>query len=137
MDSTVEFNITYYDGKDTPVKRKVLFYGVVAIDLEVNLFDNCIGAELFGFYEILQSERKRELVERIFRNRLDGFLCHGDYDYDAADENDMLNWREPVDELFKNIERYHLYQQQTQGGIYSILAGGYEITAKQQKRKLM
>ena len=60
----------------------------------------------------------------------DGYLYHGDYDYDAAEENDMLNWREPVEELYKNMDKYHLYQQQTQGGIYYILAGGYEVIVK-------
>lgn len=132
MDSKVEFSIKYfdYDGDGTPVNAKVLFHGVVAIDLEVNLFDNFIGAELFGFYEIFQTDKKKAMVEKIFKNRLEGFLCIGDYDYDANEENDMLNWRNPVNELFENIEKYHLYQQQTQGGIYYILASGYDIIAK-------
>jgi len=39
----------------------------------------------------------------------------------------MLNWREPIDELYKNLDTYHLYQQQTQGGVYYILAKSFEI----------
>ena len=78
INSIVEFTIQYYDyeGEESLVKAKVIFYEVVSIDFEVNLFDNCIGAELFGFYEIFQEEKKKELVEKIVRNRRDGFLYH-------------------------------------------------------------
>lgn len=129
MDSSVEFNMAYYDydGDKSLLKVKVRFQNVVAIDFEVNFFDNSIGAELCGFYEILQEEMKKKIVEKVFNNRLDGYLYHGDYDYDPNEENDMLNWHNPIDELFRNMEKYHLYQQQTQGGIYYILASGYEI----------
>lgn len=132
MDSTVELDIRYYDhdGEGPLVKARAVFRGVVSIDLEVNLFDNYIGAELCGFYEILQTEKKKEIVERIFRNRLDGFLYHGDYDYDADDGHDMLNWREPVDKLYQDLDKYHLYQQQTQGGIYHILAKSFALIVK-------
>jgi hypothetical protein len=56
MDSTIEFTIKYYDGDGSPVKAKLLFHEVVASDFEVNLFDNSISAEFFGFYEIFQAE---------------------------------------------------------------------------------
>lgn len=129
--STVEFDIRYYDdeGDESLVRAKVIFREAASIDFEINLFDNVIGAELWGFYEIFQTEKKKEIVEKLFRNRLDGFLYHGDYDYDAGDEHDMLNWREPIDELYKKLDTYHLYQQQTQGGIYYILAKSFEIIA--------
>lgn len=132
INSIVEFTIQYYDyeREESLVKAKVIFYEVVSIDFEVNLFDNCIGAELFGFYEIFQEEKKKELVETIVRNRRDGFLYHGNYDYDETDENDMLNWRESVEKLYENIKEYHLYQQQTEGGIYYILAKRFEIIRK-------
>lgn len=132
INSIVEFTIQYYDyeGEESLVKAKVIFYEVVSIDFEVNLFDNCIGAELFGFYEIFQEEKKKELVEKIVRNRRDGFLYHGNYDYDETDENDMLSWRGPMEKLYENIKEYHLYQQQTEGGIYYILANRFEIIRK-------
>jgi len=132
INSIVEFTIQYYDYEveESLVKAKVIFYEVVSIDFEVNLFDNCIGAELFGFYEIFQEEKKKELVEKIVRNRRDGFLYHGNYDYDETDENDMLNWRGPMEKLYENIKEYHLYQQQTEGGIYYILANRFEIIRK-------
>ena len=92
-----------------------------------SLFDNCIGSELCGFYEIFNVDKKKEMIEKSFQTRLEGFLYHGDYDYDANDERDMLNDRKPVDALLEEIERYHLYQQQTQGGVYYILSGGYDV----------
>lgn len=135
-DSTVEFAIKYYDydGDGSLVKAKVLFHKVAAIDFEVNLFDNYIGAELSGFYEIFREEKKKEIVEKIFANRRDGFLYHGDYNYDPAEKHDMLNWREPINEIYKKLEKYHLYQQQTQGGIYYILAKDYEVREKSSKK---
>lgn len=135
-DSTVEFAIKYYDydGDGALIKAKVLFHKVAAIDFEVNLFDNYIGAELSGFYEIFQEDKKKEIVEKIFSNRRDGFLYHGDYNYDPADKHDMLNWRKPVNEICKKMEKYHLYQQQTQGGIYYILAKYYEVREKSSKK---
>ena len=135
LDSTVEFDMKYYDydgkGDNSLIKAKILFSEVVAVDFEINLFDNYIGSELFGFYEIFDEEKKKEMIEKIFQTRLQGLLYHGDYDYDANEENDILNYRKPIDEIFKNLEKYHLYQQQTQGGIYYILAGGYELIINQ------
>ncbi len=132
MDSTVQFDIKYYDYDNAGdiVEAKVLFKEVVSIDIEINLFANCIGAELFGFYEIFDVEKKKEMVEKVFLTRLDGYLYHGEYNYDPNEENDMLNWRKPIEELYERIDKYHLYQQQTEGGIYYILSSGYSIITK-------
>lgn len=100
---------------------------MISVNFEVNYFENYIGAELFGFYEIFCSDNKTEMIEKVFSTRLDGYLYHGDYDYDPNDENDILNYRESVNDIFDDLENYHLYQQQTQGDIYYILASGYEI----------
>ena len=62
------------------------------------------------------------MIEKIFDNRLEGYLYHGDYDYDPEEEHDMLNPRETFNEIVKEIDKYKLYQQQTQGGIFYILA---------------
>lgn len=127
LDSNVEFSIRYYDETDSLVKAKMIFDKVAVVDFEINLFDNYIGAELFGFYEIFDEGKKKELIEKLFKNRLDGFLYHGDYDYDSDDENDILNYRDPIEVFYHNLDEYHLYQQQTQGGIYYILAKNFEI----------
>lgn len=127
-ETTVEFDITYYDEEDKSVSAVLIFENVISVDFEVNYFDNYIGAELFGFYEIEDRDRKRDMIERIFENRKEGYLASGAYDYDAEDEHDMLNCRQEFDEI--DPAAYHLYQQQTQGGVYHILAGGYELVRK-------
>lgn len=125
----VELDIQYYDydGDGKLKKAKLLFRDVVSIDFEVNYFDNCVGAELFGFYEINRLEKKQEMIEKVFQNRKDGFLLHGNYDYEPDNQHDMLNYRERMSAVYQQLERYHLYQQQTEGGIYYILAGRYDF----------
>ncbi|WP_434799297.1 hypothetical protein [Terrisporobacter vanillatitrophus] len=125
--SKVEFNIKYYDEKDRVIKALIIFKGVIAIDFEINYFNNSIGSELFGFYEIFDTTAKINMIEKIFNNRLEGYLYHGDYDYEPKDENDMLNYKEELNEVVKEIDKYKLYQQQTEGGIFYILASSYEI----------
>lgn len=126
-DSKVEFYIKYYNEEDISTNALIIFKGVIAIDFEINYFNNCIGSELCGFYEIFDTETKINMLEKIFNNRLNGYLYHGDYDYEPDDEHDMLNYREPFDEIVKEIDKYKLYQQQTEGGIFYILALSYEI----------
>ncbi|MDD3242766.1 MAG: hypothetical protein PHD32_03455 [Eubacteriales bacterium] len=132
LNSSVEFSIKYYDydGDKSLKKAKIVFKKVVSVDFEINYFDNFIGAELFGFYEIFDSEKKKQMIEKVFSNRLEGYLYHGDYDYDANEQHDMLNWREPVDSIMLELEKYRLFQQQTQGGIYYVLAAEYDVIAK-------
>ena len=127
VDSEVEFHISYYDKDDILTKVSIIFIGVIAIDFRVNYFNNFIGSELFGLYEIFDINFKIEMVEKIFNNGLEGYLYHGDYNYDPSDENDMLNHKEPLNDVVREIEKYKLYQQQTEGGIYYILASGYKI----------
>lgn len=126
-DSKVEFQIKYYNDEDILTEASIIFEGVVAIDFEIIYFDSFSGSELFGFYEIFDSEAKIKIIEKIFNNRLKGYLYNGDYNYDPNEENNMLNYRKPLNELFKQIEKYHLYQQQTLGGIFYILALNYKL----------
>lgn len=126
-ETEVELDIQYYDydGDRMLKTAKILFRSVVSIDFEVNYFDNPIGAELFGFYEIDWPEKKRKMIEKVFDTRKDGYLLHGDYDYEPDNEQDMLNYRERMMDVYEHLDRYHLYQQQTEGGIYYILAEEY------------
>ena len=130
----VELDIQYYDydGDKTLKKACIHFHSVISIDFEVNYFDNCIGAELFGFYEIDWLEKKREMIEKVFHTRKDGFLLHGNYDYEPDNDHDMLNYRERIQAVYENIGQYHLYQQQTEGGIYYILAKGFALIEETQ-----
>ena len=72
---------------------------------------------------MFDDEMKISIVEKIFKNRREGVLYPGNYNYDPEDEHDHLNYREPIDE----IDKYCLYRQQTQGGIFYILALSYEL----------
>ena len=126
-DSKVEFYIKYYSEENKLIDSVIIFKGVIAIDFEINYFDNCIFSELAGFYEIIEDIPKINMIEKIFNNRLEGYLYNGDYKYNPKDENDFLNYREPINEIIKKIDKYKLYEQQTQGGIYYILAENYEV----------
>lgn len=128
--SKVELGIKYFAKEDVLTNATMVFEQVIAIDFEVNYFDNFIGAELFGLYEIFDPAAKTSLIEKIFKNRLEGYLYHGNYEYDPHEKNDMLNYREPLEEIIRSINNYHLYQQQTQGGIYYVLAANYRLICK-------
>ena len=68
---------------------------------------------------------KIQLIEKIFENRRQGYLLHGDYDYDSTDDNDSLNNRESIEDILKQLDCYHLYQQQVYSGIFLVLAKSY------------
>jgi hypothetical protein len=129
VESTIEFQIEYYNSEDTRTGATLVFEQVIAIDFQINYFNNSIGSELMGFYEIYDNDRKIQMIEKIFNNRLEGYLYHGDYNYDKNDENDILNSRSAINRIVSEIEKYHLYQQQTEGGIFYILANGYKLTS--------
>ena len=129
-ETEAEFAIQYYrreDGEERNVSGVLRFSHVASVDLEVNFFDNPIGAELGGFYEILDEDLKRRMLEKVFQNRKDGYLVHGDYDYDQEEPADILNFRPPMEEMLGELEQYRLFQQKTQGGIYHILCKHYEL----------
>ena len=124
----VSYKLKMYDQEAQQNVTKVMcFEDVAAIEFRMNYFDNPIGAEVCGFYEIFSPKEKEELLERNFIFRRDGFLFHGDYDYDENNEHDILNYRESVEEIYKVISEYRLFQQQTTGGIYLLLAKGWSV----------
>lgn len=129
-ESRFEMFIQYYEEEDILKDAELVFEQVISVDFEVNYFDNFIGAELFGFYEIFDKNKKQGMINKIFQNRIEEFLNHGDYDYDPNDPHDMLNYKKPIDEIVKQLDEYHLYQQQTQGGVFCILAKCYHIITK-------
>lgn len=129
-DTQVEFAVQYYrheNGEEGSVSAILRFTQVASMDLEVNFFDNPIGAELGGFYEILDQDFKKRMLERVFLNRKEGYLFHGDYDYDPGEPADILNFRPPMEQVLGELAQYRLFQQQTQGGIYHILCKRYEL----------
>ncbi len=130
QNAQAEFSIQYYrwgSGEEQLISAVLRFYEIACLDLEINCFDNPVGAELGGFYEILDVELKKQILEKVFENRREGYLFHGDYDYDPNEPADILNFRPPIEGVLSELEQYRLFQQQTQGGIYHILCKGYEL----------
>lgn len=121
----VGFQIKYYNEMDIWTKASIIFEGVISVDFGINYFSNCMGSDLGGFYEIFENDYKIQLIEKIFENRRQGYLLHGDYDYDSTDDNDSLNNRESIEDILKQLDCYHLYQQQVYSGIFLVLAKSY------------
>ena len=130
--SKVKCKVRYYDetADGAVVKAKIVFQHVVAIRFYVNQFENTIGAELGGFYEIFDGKKKKEMLEKNFAGRREGYLYHGNYQYDPEDGDDMLNYRDNLERAERKLDRYHLYQLQTVGGMYELLAKGYLLEKK-------
>ncbi|MBQ8518955.1 MAG: hypothetical protein IJ455_05040 [Agathobacter sp.] len=128
MHTKVSYKLTMYDEElQQKVNKVMTFEDVVAIEFRMNYFDNPIGAECCGFYEIFVQEEKEAMLERNFDFRRESFLFHEDYDYDPEEEADILNYRESIDEIRENIGEYRLFEQQTTGGVYLILAKEWSV----------
>lgn len=126
--TTISYKLKLYDEDLQKKVTKIMgFTDVIAAGFQMNYFENLIGAEVCGFYEIFPPEKKQDLLERNFLSRKDNFLFHGDYDYDPDDPHDMLNYRENMEDVLRELDDYHLYEQQTVGGSYFILAKGWSI----------
>ena len=130
--SKVTFRLEYYPpDQDTLCPGKLVFSKTAAMDFEVNFFENPIGAELGSFFEIYDEAEKRSMVERLFQNRKSCYMSTGDYTgYDPEDPSDILNFRATVEELLSCLADYHLYQLETMGGIFRILAKEYTLTTE-------
>ncbi len=73
------------------VNVSLVFSDVAAIDFRINFFDNMIGCEAFGLYEITDSSFKNKLTQEIFERRKEIFLFEGDYGYEDDEPADLLN----------------------------------------------
>ena len=123
LNTKVSYKLKLYDETlERTVDRKMCFEDVAAISFLMNYFDNPIRAEACGFYEIFGKDMKKELLENNFLSRRERFLFHGDYNYEPDDPHDLLNYRESIESVMEEIDQYHLYEQQTTGGTYLILA---------------
>ncbi len=117
----------YDEETDEKISVKILFDNVAAIDFRINLFDCMIGAEVFGLYCIRDKEFIESITRSIFDRRKEIFLLEGDYNYDANDENDMLNVLDVFGEFSKSIEEYAAYVQNVEAGVYIIVAKNVRI----------
>lgn len=128
MKTKLSYQLKMYDPqKKRIVRRQFCFSRVAAISFSLNYFDNPIGAEACGFYEIFDREVKEDLLEQNFLARREGFLLPGNYDYDPTDPSDLLNERTVFEQVRDKLDSYRLFQQQTTGGIYLILAQKWKV----------
>lgn len=119
----ISYKLKIYDeALHQRVIRTMHFEDVAAIKFCINYFDNPMGAEMRGFYEIFQREKKEDILEKNFILRKNSVLFHNDYNYEPNDPYDLLNNRENIEHILKKIDDYHLLQQQTIGGDYFLLA---------------
>ena len=128
LHTKVSYKLKMYD-EDTGrrVARVMRFEDVAAIGFHMNYFDCLIGSEGCGFYEIFARDKKVELLEENFIRRRNDFLFPGGYNYDAEDPHDLLNYREPMEDILREIDQYRLFQQQTTGGTYTLLAKQWAV----------
>lgn len=124
QDTQVLLYTQYWNREDQLVSVELEFSGVVAADFSVNYLDNPIGSELCGFYELEDEEEKMRLLRKNFDRRRREFLLTG-YQLQEDDPGELLNDFELLEQV--SLGAYHLYEQQTMGGVYRILAKGWKI----------
>jgi hypothetical protein len=106
---------------------KLVFSDVAAIDFRINYFDNMIGAEVMGLYEISDGQFIEQLVKENFERRKEIYLIGGHYNYDENDECDMLNSFDITNAYASEKESYHAYVQYVDAGGYVIIAKNLQI----------
>lgn len=116
-----------YNESDEQRNVKILFSEVAAIDFRINFFDNMIGAEAFGLYQIEDKQFIDSLVKDIFERRKELYLLEGNYNYDEDDPADMLNVLDLGGRFEQEAESYNAYVQNVDAGVYIILAKKYEL----------
>lgn len=123
-DTRVLLHTRYWNREDQPVAGELEFFGVAAVGFSVNYLDNPIGSELCGLYELEDEKEKMRLLRENFDHRRRDFLLIG-YQLQEDDPGEFLNNSEPLEQL--RLADYHLYEQQTLGGVYRILAQGWKL----------
>ena len=106
---------------------KLVFVDVAAIDFRINYFDNMIGAEAFGLYEITDAKFIEKFVKDNFERRKEIYLMEGDYNYDENEEADMLNVFDLSNIFSEEKDSYHAYVQNVDAGVYIIVAKDLQV----------
>ena len=101
---------------------KIVFSGVAAVDFRINYFDNMIGAEVMGLYQIEDRAFIEKLVKDIFERRKEIYLLEGDYDYDENEPADLLNVMDLYGDFTKDMDSYSVYVQNVDAGVYIVVA---------------
>lgn len=106
---------------------KISFDGVAAIEFCINYFDNTIGAEALGLYEIEDINFVDSIVRRNFERRREVYLLEGDYAYDPNEPADLLNAFDLSGTYQKEKAAYRVFVQNVDAGVYIIIAKAYQI----------
>lgn len=117
----------YDENTDKKTNVKIIFDDVAAIEFCINYFDNMMGAEAFGLYEIADIDFVDSVVKRNFERRREVYLLEGDYEYNPNEPADMLNAFDLLGIYQKEKEKYHAFIQNVDAGVYIIIAKGYQI----------
>ena len=121
------FSKMFDEDKCKKTNVKIIFDDVAAIEFCINYFDNMIGAESFGLYEIEDIDFIDSVVKRNFERRREVYLLEGDYEYNPSEPADMLNTFDLFGIYQKEKEKYHAFVQNVDAGVYIIIAKGYNI----------
>lgn len=128
MSTKISVSCKMYDALlkvEKPVK--IVFTGVAAVDFRINYFDNMIGAEAFGLYQIEDRTFIEKLVRDIFERRKEIYLLEGDYDYDENEPADLLNVMDLQGNFMREIDSYSTYIQNVDAGVYIIVAKDMQV----------
>lgn len=117
----------YDEVSDAKKPVKIVFSEVAAVDFRINYFDNMIGAEAMGLYQIEDRLFVEKLVKDIFERRKEMYLLEGDYDYDENEPADMLNVMDLDGNFKKEIGSYSAYVQNVDAGVYIIVAKEMQV----------
>ena len=126
--SKVVIHAKMYDGNDEKkINVKIHFDDVAAVEFCINFFDNSIGAEAFGLYEIEDVDFMDSVVKRNFERRKEVYLLEGDYAYNQNEPADMLNVFDLSETYQREKEKYHAFVQNVDAGVYIIIAKEFQV----------
>lgn len=117
----------YEESLKTDKLVKLVFNGVAAVDFRVNYFDNMIGAEVMGLYQIEDKGFIKKTVKDIFERRKEIYLLEGNYDYDENEPADLLNVMDLYGDFTRNVDDYSVYIQNVDAGVYMIVAKEMQV----------
>lgn len=126
--SKVIISSNMYDETDQKkIRVKIQFDDVAAIEFKINYFDNMMGAEAFGLYEIQDSDFIESVLKSNFERRREVYRLEGGYNYDENDPADLLNTFDLSGTYESEKEEYHAFVQNVDAGIYIIVAKAYQV----------
>ena len=117
----------YNEETDEKENVKIIFDHVAAMEFRINYFDNMIGAEVFGLYEIPDKGFIEQVVNGNFERRKEVYLLEGGYNYDEEDEHDLLNVLDLAGTFATEKDSYHAYVQNVDAGVYIVIAKEVQI----------